>query len=185
MSLPLAQSLEDVRPLHQMCREGRLYDVERWIGERKPLQSAPQAIPKGLRPKTALQIAVETGQHSLAFLLLSNGYRLELERYAPLDLALHVRRWDLADLLYSVSLRMDFDTSLQCTRPFPSKNARALGDRSRRGSRGRLPMSSFSKTRACARGKLRDMSEKTTETGGCHCRARRALSRSSGAMSRR
>lgn len=56
----LAQSLEDIRPLHQLCREGRLYGVERWIAEGKPLQIAPQAIAKGTRPKTALQIALET-----------------------------------------------------------------------------------------------------------------------------
>jgi len=96
---PLAHSLEDVRPLHQLCREGRLYDVERWIADGKPLQLTPEALPKGTRPKTALQIALETGQHSLATLLLRNGYRLELERYAPLDLALRSRRWDLFDLL--------------------------------------------------------------------------------------
>ena len=95
----LALSLEDVRSLHQLCREGRLYDVERWIADGKPLQVAPEAVPKGTRPKTALQIALETGQHSLATLLLQNGYRLELERYAPLDLALESRRWDLFDLL--------------------------------------------------------------------------------------
>lgn len=33
----LAQSLEEVRPLHQLCREGRLYEVDRW-GTDKPLQ---------------------------------------------------------------------------------------------------------------------------------------------------
>lgn len=82
-----------------MCREGRLYDVERWIAEGKPLQLAPEAIRKGTRPKTALQIALEDGQHSLAFLLLRSGYRLELERYAPLDMVLEARRWDLVDLL--------------------------------------------------------------------------------------
>jgi len=96
---PLAHSAEDVRPLHQLCREGRLYDIERWIADGKPLQLAPEAVRKGTRPKTALQIAIETGQHSLATLLLRNGYRLELERYAPLDLALQSRRWDLFDLL--------------------------------------------------------------------------------------
>ncbi len=96
---PLAHSPEDVRPLHQLCREGRFYDVERWIADGKPLQLTPAAVPKGTRPKTALQIALETGQHSLATLLLQNGYRLELERYAPLDLALRCRRWDLFDLL--------------------------------------------------------------------------------------
>jgi hypothetical protein len=78
---------------------GRLYDVERWIAEGKPLQLTPEAIPKGTRPKTALQIALKGGQHSLAFLLLSSGFRLELERYAPLDRTLQARRWDLVDLL--------------------------------------------------------------------------------------
>lgn len=96
---PLALSAEDVRPLHQLCREGRLYDVERWIADGKPLQLMPEAVPKGARPRTALQIALETGQHSLATLLLKNGYRLELERYAPLDLTLRSRRLDLFDLL--------------------------------------------------------------------------------------
>jgi len=63
-----------------MCREGRLYDVERWIAEGKPLQLAPEAIPKGTRPKTALQIALEGGQHSLAALLLSSGSSPEIIR---------------------------------------------------------------------------------------------------------
>jgi hypothetical protein len=98
-ALALAESPEDVRALHQLCRQGRLYDVEHWIVEGKPLQIAPEAIPKGTRPKTALQITLETGQHSLASLLLKSGYRLELERYGPLDLVLQSRRWDLFDLL--------------------------------------------------------------------------------------
>jgi hypothetical protein len=46
-----------------------------------------------------LQIALEGGQHSLAFLPLRSGYRLELERYAPLDMVLEARRWDLVELL--------------------------------------------------------------------------------------
>ncbi len=95
----LAQSIAELGTLHRLCREGRLYDVERWIAEGKPLQCTPAAVPKGTRPKMALQIALETGQHSLVALLLKNGYRLELERYAPLDLTLRSRRWDLFDLL--------------------------------------------------------------------------------------
>src|SRR5436309_1728787 len=54
---PLAHSPEYLRPLLQLCREGRLYDVEHWIAEGKPLQLAPEAIRKGTRPKTALQVA--------------------------------------------------------------------------------------------------------------------------------
>jgi hypothetical protein len=43
---PLAETLEALRDLHQLCREGRLYDVDRWITEGKPLQINPQAIAK-------------------------------------------------------------------------------------------------------------------------------------------
>ena len=49
----LAHFPEDLRPMHQLCREGRLYDVERWIVDGKPLRLAPEAIGKGTRPKTA------------------------------------------------------------------------------------------------------------------------------------
>jgi hypothetical protein len=42
---------------------------------------------------------LETGQHSLAYLLLESGYQLDLERYNVLDMALQARRWDLFDLL--------------------------------------------------------------------------------------
>jgi hypothetical protein len=98
-SCPLAHSPEEIRTLHQICREGRLYDVDRWISDGRPLQIDPKAIAKGTRPKSALQIALETGQHSLVFLLLSKGYQLDLERYSALDLALQSHRWDLFDLL--------------------------------------------------------------------------------------
>src|SRR4029453_13766521 len=89
---PLARSLEDLRPLHQLCREGRLYEVERWIAEGKPLQLAQEAIHKSARPKTALEIALETGQHSLVSALLKSRYRLELERDRPPDPALQKAR---------------------------------------------------------------------------------------------
>jgi hypothetical protein len=96
---PMARSREEIKPLLQLCREGRLYDVDRWITEGKPLQLAPNAISRGYRPPSALEIAIETGQHSLAFLILKNGYRLDADRHNPLDLALKKRRWDLFDLL--------------------------------------------------------------------------------------
>lgn len=94
---PFARSVDDLRDLHVMCRRGRVYDVERWIAEGKPLQLAPGSITKGKRPATALEIAIESGQHSLTLLLLRSGYRQDLERYPPLDqspleLALESRR---------------------------------------------------------------------------------------------
>ena len=95
----LARCSDDLRDLHHMCREGRLYEVQDWIADGKPFQLAPDVIRKGTRPKTALEIALRTGQHSLALLLLKSGYQLTLEQYSVLDLALKVRRWDLFDLL--------------------------------------------------------------------------------------
>ena len=95
----LAQSPEELQPLHRMCREGHVYDVEQWITEGKPLQLAPGAESKGRQAFTAMEIALDTGQHSLTLLLLRSGYRLDLEKKSPLDTVLKKRRWDLFELL--------------------------------------------------------------------------------------
>jgi len=72
---------------------------------------------KGRRLPSALEIALEAGNHALTLLLLCNGYDPNLERDSPLDLALRARRWDLLDLLLDwgadpqrVSLSDLFDT---------------------------------------------------------------------------
>jgi hypothetical protein len=90
---------EELQQLHRMCREGRVYDVEQWIKDDKPLQVPPNMIPKGRKWTSALRIALESGQHSLALLLLRSGYRLDLERDPPIDIVLRSRRWDLFELL--------------------------------------------------------------------------------------
>lgn len=95
----LAQSLQELQPLHRMCREGRVYDVEQWIKDGKPLQLTPGANEKGRRLITAMQVALESGQHSLTLLLLRSGYRLDLEQVSALDTVLEKRRWDLFELL--------------------------------------------------------------------------------------
>jgi hypothetical protein len=46
-----------------------------------------------------MQIAIDAHFHSLALLLLCNGYRLELEPRPSLDEALRRRAWDLVELL--------------------------------------------------------------------------------------
>ena len=45
---------EDLTDVHCLCREGRLYDVERWTRSGKPLQMA-EHTPGG--PLSALEIA--------------------------------------------------------------------------------------------------------------------------------
>ncbi|MBI4390572.1 MAG: hypothetical protein HY575_01700, partial [candidate division NC10 bacterium] len=96
----MAESVHELEDLHRLCREGRLYDVEGWINAGRPLQLRIEARPRGRRISTALEIALETGQHALALLLLCNGYRLGLEARSPFDVALKARRWDLVDMLF-------------------------------------------------------------------------------------
>lgn len=62
---------EELAGLHQLCHEGRLYDVERWIQEGRPLQTGVGTpINRRHRLNSALQIALQRGDHALALLLL-------------------------------------------------------------------------------------------------------------------
>lgn len=94
----LTEAIDDLKPLHRLCQEGRLYDVERWIMEGRPLQLAPGGTVRSRTP-SALEIALERGDYALAHLLLCNGYEPRLRRGSPLDVALESRRNDLLDLL--------------------------------------------------------------------------------------
>jgi hypothetical protein len=90
---------EELNDLHQFCREGRLYAVERWIQDGRPLQ-LPEGRPPGRRRwSSALEIALDDGNHALVLLLLCNGYDPNRERHCSLDRALEDRRTDLLDLL--------------------------------------------------------------------------------------
>lgn len=88
---------EELAELLSLCRESRLYEVERWIRAGKPLQAAADA-PRVQRrgPATALEIALEDGNHALTLLLLCNGYDPNLERHSHLGRVLRSRRWELS-----------------------------------------------------------------------------------------
>jgi hypothetical protein len=108
---------EELAELYRLCREGRLYEVERWIRAGRPVQIAQGAPVKHTRVTSALEIAVRAVNHALVSLLLSNGYDPNSEVGSPLDLALQVRRFDLVSLLlewgadpHSVDLSVLFDT---------------------------------------------------------------------------
>jgi ankyrin repeat protein len=99
---PLARTTtapEELAELHRLCREGRLYDVERWIRAGRPLQIAEGTPVKRARVTSALDIALQARNHSLVLLLLSNGYDPNQEFRCPLDAALRARRFDLVSLL--------------------------------------------------------------------------------------
>ena len=85
--------------LLDLCKAGRLYDVESWIRNGSPLQLEPGTQARGPRRTSALQIALGRGDHALVYLLLCNGYAANAEESSPLDCALESRRIDLVDLL--------------------------------------------------------------------------------------
>src|SRR5579863_7187898 len=68
--------------LHRLCRENRIYDVERWIAAGNPLQMAAGSERKG-QTSSALEIALDARNHALVLLLLCNGYDPNLERCSP------------------------------------------------------------------------------------------------------
>src|SRR5689334_876759 len=85
--------------LHRLCREGRLYEIEDWIRADRPLQISAE-MNVGKPPVTsALEIALESGCHSLVHLLLCNGYDPSVERRCPLNLAFKTRRSEFVKML--------------------------------------------------------------------------------------
>jgi ankyrin repeat protein len=94
----------DSKELLSLCRAGRLYDVEKWIAAGK---SQEIETPRNRRKKTLLQIAVETGFHSLVELIAKHGPD-QCAKNAALADAVQVRRLDLVELLVSAGAEIAF-----------------------------------------------------------------------------
>lgn len=93
-----ARTYEEIRPLIHFCRAGKLFDVQAWISEGKPVER-PLPVPKKASQKSPLEIAIEAGFHSLVQVLLEGGAIIDDPRYNPLRHALWKRRFDLVQLL--------------------------------------------------------------------------------------
>jgi hypothetical protein len=95
-----ANSLADIAPLFDLCRGGRLFDVQVWIAAGKPL-NPPIPPAKGGNYRTPLKIAIKAGFHSLVDVLLRGGATQEpgTEYGSPISLALEIRRLDMVELL--------------------------------------------------------------------------------------
>jgi len=105
-----------VEPLLKLCASGKLYEVETWIADGHPLQFPPPEDRKLQRRSTALQIAVERGFHSLAALLLANGYDPNGDYYECLSPAVRAKDHDMVDLLLRFGANphdVDFCTVLE------------------------------------------------------------------------
>jgi Ankyrin repeats (3 copies) len=111
-----AKVYDDIKPLIELCKAGRLFDVQAWIAAGKPINPPPPPE-KGARKKCPLQMAVEKGFHSLVQVLLEGGSIIKDGSYNALGQALFSRRLDLIKLLVengadarSVEMICVFDT---------------------------------------------------------------------------
>jgi hypothetical protein len=84
------------KELIQLCRTGRLYEISNWISAGKSLDVSG-AVRRG-RQKSLLEIAVETGFHSLVELIVKSEPP-QSTKDAALNLAVSLRRVDLVELL--------------------------------------------------------------------------------------
>jgi hypothetical protein len=93
--------LSEPKELLGHVRAGRLYDIERWILDGRPLE-----LPVGRngRKKSLLQAAAETGFHSLVELVVKHESSQE-SKDAALNEALSQKRLDLIELLVANGAR--------------------------------------------------------------------------------
>jgi Ankyrin repeats (3 copies) len=83
------------KELVRLCRAGRLYEIDQWLAAGKPLDVF---VAKNRRSKTLLQIAVETGFHSLVELIARHETNLASKNAALVD-SVSLRRLDFVELL--------------------------------------------------------------------------------------
>lgn len=108
---------EEIRPLIELCKAGKVFAVQEWIEAGRPVNPPPMPA-KGRRGKTPLEVAIDRGIHSLVEVLLKGGAILEPEGWdSPMNQALKARRLDLVQLLAehgddprSVDMRRVVDT---------------------------------------------------------------------------
>jgi hypothetical protein len=95
----MAKDWDEIAELCTLCVEGKLYEVEAWIENDRPIQCEPPADRKQRKLKTPLQIAVKRGFYSLAELLLLNGYDPNGDASSSLRLAVEGKNVPMVDLL--------------------------------------------------------------------------------------
>jgi hypothetical protein len=82
---------EDAKTLLKLCRDGRLYEIEKWITEGRPLETPA-------KHGTLLQVAVQTGFHSLIELIAKHENNQSSKNAALAD-AVSLHRLDFVQLL--------------------------------------------------------------------------------------
>jgi hypothetical protein len=71
-----ADSYEEIEPLVEFCKAGRLFDVQEWIASGKPV-NLPLERAKRARRISPLKIAMEKGFHSLVQVQVEGGEQID------------------------------------------------------------------------------------------------------------
>ena len=94
-----AESHDDIKPLVELCKAGKLFDVQRWIEAGKPV-NPPVVPPARQRAMHPLGVALDHGFHSLVEVLLRGGAIPQSDEWGcPMNRALQMRRLDMIQLL--------------------------------------------------------------------------------------
>lgn len=88
--------VESAKELIRMCRAGKLYDINQWIADGKSIDVS--AASRRRNPETLLEVAVETGFHSLVDLVAKHEQSRDVKT-AALCAAVSAKRMDLIELL--------------------------------------------------------------------------------------
>jgi ankyrin repeat protein len=91
-----AETYEEIAPLVELCKAGKLFEVQDWIKAGKPVNPPPHV--SGHRKKGPLEIAIEKGFHSLVQVLLEGGAEID-EGLRLIEKAIDKNRLDLVELL--------------------------------------------------------------------------------------
>ncbi len=114
--IKFADSYEEIKHLVELCKAGRLFDVQDWIAAGKPV-NLPLEREKRARRSSPLKIAMEKGFHSLVQVLVEGGAQFNEQGFSALHHAVSERRLDFIELLvengadiHSVSMDSVFDS---------------------------------------------------------------------------
>lgn len=96
---PARASREELAPLFELCRAGKLFEVQGWIAAGKPVNPPPER-PKRHKFTSPLLVAIDKGFHSLVRVLLEGGALQEpTDDDSPMNRVLRMRRRDMVELL--------------------------------------------------------------------------------------
>ncbi|MFH1810612.1 MAG: hypothetical protein ABIJ09_17855 [Pseudomonadota bacterium] len=93
-----ARSFDELQPVLELCRKGKLFEVQEWIASGGPV-GRPEPPEHQPGKKDPLRIAMELGFHSLVKVLLQAGAPWRDGSYNALRHAVDLQRPDLAELL--------------------------------------------------------------------------------------